>query len=140
MSRVERKALASQMRKQAAAWPVQLTPVPESEWPSRPEAMRPRAVWRSRHYLVQVYPAPALNGVEVLRLTVNHVTIRGDGHWEQFIPWEDLQRIKHETGHGDWYGVEIYPRDRDIVADCNMRHLWLMAEPLQLGWFDGRRP
>ncbi len=140
MNRSERKATASQMRKQAAAWPTQLAPVPESEWPSRPVAMRPLAVWRSRHYLVQVYPEPALNGVEVLRLTVNRVTMRGDGNWEQDIPWEDLQRLKRETGHGDWYGVEIYPRDRDIVADCNMRHLWLMAEPLQLGWFDGRPP
>jgi hypothetical protein len=31
--------------------------------------------------------------------------------------------------------VEIYPRDRDIVNIANMRHLWVMAEPLALGWF-----
>ncbi len=140
MNRTERRAMASEMRKQAVAWPTHLVPVPESEWPHRPEGERPRAVWRSRHYLVQSWPEPALNGVEVLRLTVNRTTIRGDGHWEQDIPWEDLQRLKRECGYGDWYAVEIYPRDRDIVADCNMRHLWLLAEPLQLGWFDRRRP
>jgi hypothetical protein len=110
--------------------------VPESEWPHSPEAERPQAVWRSRHYLAVVYPVPALNGVEVRRLSVNRVTIRPDGHWDEGIRWDDLQRLKRETGHGDWYGVEIYPRDRDIVNVANMRHLWLLAEPLALGWFE----
>lgn len=123
------------MRKQAAAWPEHLAAVPESEWPHRPEAVRPRSVWRSRHYLAVVYGEPALNGVEVRRLSVNRVTIRGDGHWDQGIPWDDLQRCKRETGHGDWYAVEIYPRDRDLVHVANMRHLWLLAEPLAIGWF-----
>lgn len=93
------------------------------------------AVWRSRHYFVMVFATPPLNGVEARRLSINRVTIGSDGHWNQDIPWEDLQRCKRETGHGDWYGVEVYPRDRDIVNIANMRHLWLLAEPLGIGWF-----
>ncbi len=120
MNRAERKATASVMRKQALAWPAHLVPVPES--------------------LVLEYGEPPFDGVECRRLTVNRVTIRGDGHWEQDIPWDDLQRCKREAGYGDWYALEIYPRDRDIVHIANMRHLWLLAEPLQLGWFEGQRP
>jgi hypothetical protein len=131
--------MASEMRKQAPAWPAHLVEVPEYEWPQRgPETTEyPTGVWRSRRFLVLAYDAPALNGVKVRRLTVNRVTIRGDGHWEQDIPWEDLQSCKRETGHGDWYAVEVYPRDRDIVRIANMRHLWMLAEPLALGWFAG---
>jgi hypothetical protein len=134
VNRSERKALASEMRKQATAWPAQLAPVPESEWPARQDGARPLAAWRSRRYLALIYAAPALGGVEVRRLTVNRVTIDASGHWDQDIPWEDLQRCKRETGHGDWYAVEVYPRDRDIVHVANMRHLWLLAEPLGIGW------
>lgn len=128
------------MRKQASTWPAHLVEVPESEWPPRrllSATDYAKAVWRSRQYCVLMYAEPALNGVEVRRLSINRVTIRGDGHWDQDIPWEDLQRCKRETGHGDWYGVEVYPRDRDIVHVANIRHLWLLAEPLALGWFDG---
>lgn len=138
MSRQERRALAAEMRQQAKAWPPHLVEMPESEWPPwRPGIDRPLVVWRSRHYLVMRYPAPDFNGVACRRLTVNRVTIGNDGQWDQDIHWEDLQRCKRETGHGDWYAVEVYPRDRDIVHVANMRHLWLLAEPLAIGWFQG---
>lgn len=142
MNRTERRAMASQMRRQATAWPEQLAPLPEREWPPvRPQRpVRPIQVWRSRHYLAQVFQEPAYAGVKLRRLTVNRVTIGADGHWHQDIPWDDLQRCKSETGHGDWYGVEIYPRERDVVRICNMRHLWLLAEPLGIGWFEGVAP
>lgn len=136
MNRRERRAAASEMRAQATAWPVHLAPVPEDQWPPRAGYTEyPIAVWRSREFLAQVFEAPALGGTEVRRLTVNRVTMRADGHWDQDIAWDDLQRVKRETGHGDWYAVEIYPRDRDVVHVANMRHLWLLAEPLALGWF-----
>lgn len=136
MNRAERRAAAAAMREQAKAWPISLVEMSESEWPPpSPYRKRPLAVWRSREYLVQRWPESPLNGVEVRRLTVNRVTMRADGHWDQVIPWDALQRCKRETGHGDWYAVEIYPRDRDIVHVANMRHLWLLAEPLGIGWF-----
>jgi hypothetical protein len=135
MNRAERRAAASEMRSTAKAWPDRLVEIPPEEWQHFRTPARPVAVWRSRHYLVQRYDAAALGGVEVRRLSINRVTMGSSGYWDQDIPWEDLQRCKRESGHGDWYGVEIYPRDRDIVNVANMRHLWLMAEPLELGWF-----
>jgi hypothetical protein len=135
MTRQERRALQRQMVKQAAAWPEHLVPVPESQWPARLGRIYPVAVWRSRQYLVQQHEERPLNGIEVRRLSVNRVTLNGAGQWGDAIPWDDLWRIKQETGHGDWYGVEVYPRERDLVIDCNLRHLWLVAEPLAIGWF-----
>lgn len=137
MNRQQRRATARITREQAAAWPLQLTEVPQSEWPARdPKATSyPEAVWRSRHFLVQQHEAPLFQGIFVRRLTINRTTTRLDGRFDQDISWDDLQRCKRETGHGDWYAIEIYPRDRDVVNVANMRHLWLLAEPLPIGWF-----
>lgn len=129
------------MRKTAKEWPLRLEPVPESEWPRRrcEVTQYPIGVWRSCLYLVQVFEEPpfmpGLGGIELRRMTVNRVTISANGGWEQDIHWEELQRCKRETGHEDWYGIEIYPRDRDLVNVANMRHLWLLREPLAIGWF-----
>jgi hypothetical protein len=136
MTRQDRKALARQAGKQALAWPAHLTRLPERQWPAVPAGItRPGGVWRSRHYLACLFEAPPFGGVEVRRLTVNRVTLGGAGQWEDRIPWDDLQQCKREIGYGDWYAVEVYPRDRDLVNVAHMRHLWLLAEPLEIGWF-----
>lgn len=137
MNRTERRAARSDLSKRATAWPEHLVEVPESEWPERKAFYTewPTALWRSRHYLVQVFEAPAMDGVEAKRLSVNRTTLGTAGRWQDGISWEDLMGCKRATGHGDWYGVEVYPRDRDIVNVANMRHLWLFAEPLAIGWF-----
>jgi hypothetical protein len=137
-ARAARKTLAAATREQAKAWPARLTEVPASEWPkARPSRERPLALWRSRHYLAQLYRAPWLADVEVRRLSINRVTLSPKGGWDENIPWQDLMRCKREAGYGDWYGVEVYPRDRDEVNVANMRHLWLLSGPLPIGWFEG---
>lgn len=137
-TRAVRRALAADLRKRAAAWPERLTEVPESQWPPRePELTeRPIKVWCSRTYFVQQYACPTHGGIELRRLSVNRVTVTKTGDWQDNIPWEDLMACKRQTGHADWYAIEIYPRDRDIVDVANMRHLWLLAEPLSIGWFE----
>ena len=139
MNRALRRATQADLRKRASEWSVQLTPIPESEWPPpKVDCERPVAVWRSREFFVQLVEAAPFQGIEVLRMSVNRCTLGGDGHWKQNIPWDDLQRCKREIGFGDWYGIEIYPRERDLVQVANMRHLWLLAQPLGIGWFEGR--
>lgn len=143
MNRAERRAAAAIMRENARAWPEHLEPVPSSEWPSRNGRKGdeyPTALWRSRAFLVQAHPQPPLGSALVVRLTVNRVTMQANGHWHDGISWDELMRLKREAGYGDWYAVEIYPRDRDIVRDANMRHLWCMSEPLALGWFHDANP
>jgi hypothetical protein len=140
LPRRERLKMAAEMRKQASAWPEQLALLPESEWPPLSSLVgrvseSPLAWWRSRYFLAQVFAQRPFNGVEARRLSVNRVTVEKSGHYQENITWDELQRCKRETGHGDWYGLEIYPRDRDLVHVANMRHIWLLAEPLKLGWF-----
>lgn len=133
MNRKERRIMAALMREQAADWPEKLEEVPQTEWP-RVSVTGPLRVWRSREFLVQEYEAPAFEGRRCVRLTVNRVTIQPDGHWNQEITWDELQRVKREAGYGGDYAVEVYPRDQDIVFDANMRHLWVLNGPLPIGW------
>jgi hypothetical protein len=136
MNRHARRAKAALMRQQAAEWPERLVEIPEAQWPpSPPGHARPIQLWRSRHYLLQVFAQEPYQGSAARRLSVCRTTIQTDGDWQQDIPWVALQRCKREAGFGDWYGFEIYPRDRDVVDVANMRHLWLLAEPLPIGWF-----
>ena len=111
--------------------------VPFETWPEAAQSTLnpPRAVWKSREFLVQVYPAG--NGADV-RLSVNRCWQTASGEWGDQITWDELQRIKRECGYGDHYAVEIFPADRDIVNVANMRHLWVLASPPSFG-FGGRK-
>lgn len=130
------KGIRKAMLEQRKAWPKQLEPVPREQWPAeRGDRALPIELFRSRDYLVQVYAEPGKCSCWVRRLSVCRVTLRADGHWDENISWDELMRCKREAGYGDWYGVEVYPRERDIVNDANMRHLWLLSEPLAIGWF-----
>ena len=57
-----------------------------------------------------------------------------DGRWKDDITWDELQEIKRQAGYGNQMAVEIYPDDLDIVNVANMRHLWILDEPLPIGW------
>ena len=123
-SRAQRRQLDRDNKKLPRA----LQQVPREDWP--PGNHPQRAVWRSREFLVQVFDAPA---PAVARLSINRATLSGE-RWLDNIAWDDLQRLKAECGFGDCDAVEVYPRDRDIVNVANMRHLWVLAEPLEFAW------
>jgi hypothetical protein len=110
-------------------WPRTLARIPRERWPDDGDSKRV-AVFRSSKYLVQVFEEKT-----GIRLSINRTALDASGDWDAGLSWDELQIIKSELGYGDWYGVEVYPRDRDIVNVANMRHLWLMQEPLQIGWF-----
>lgn len=117
-----------QLARDNLTFPIALRRLPDDEWRAKARDNQIE-VWRSRSYLVQVYQESA----GVVRLTV--CSIEHDGaNWKQDIPWEDLQRLKRECGRGDMFAVEIYPADIDVVNVSNMRHLWVMPEPLPFGW------
>ncbi len=144
MNRNERRAQASYLRSQAKNKPKVLTMVPESEWPDL-SAMtkKPVQVWMSDKYLVQVFKEyfssivshDDVVAVDIIRLSVIRASLNTDGNWQDGITWDELQQIKTDVGYGDWYGIEIYPRNKDLVNVANLRHLWLLSEPLDIGWF-----
>jgi hypothetical protein len=112
------------------AYPISLTSVPRERW--SPDTYDPKRieVYLCRRFLVQVFD----EGNGIRRLSINRTQRDGD-KWLDGITWDELQRIKHDIGMGDAYAVEVYPRDIDIVNVANMRHLWVLPQPLpDVGW------
>lgn len=93
-----------------------------------------RPTWRSRDFLV-VQHAEDRPGV-LCRLSINRTMVDNEGEWLEGITWNTLQRLKREAGFGEHDAVEVYPADADLVDVSNMRHLWIMAEPLAFKWGD----
>src|SRR5574337_974504 len=102
--------------------------------PPDPTTQPRLAVWINLEFLVQVFD----EGSGMRRLSVNRTLVKPGGGWREDITWEDLQAIKRQSGMGDRYAVEVYPRDVDVVNVANMRHLWVLPAPLGIGWFRRR--
>lgn len=123
-SREQRRQLERDNQKQ----PSHLVEIPKHLHPATGERNRIK-VWRSKAFLVQAFKEN-----EGIRLSVNRTTLGTDGRWLENITWEELMQVKREAGYGDCYAIEVYPMDKDIVNVANMRHLWVLDEPLKIGW------
>lgn len=136
LNRRDRKIMSAIAKQEAARRPAVMTEIPRSRWPAgyESDSRAPILAYESQKFCAQVYRAIP----DGLRLSICRVTLRDDGKWEENLSWDELMQVKRECGYGDWYGVEVYPRDRGIVNVANMRHLWLMERPLSIGWFDNK--
>lgn len=93
---------------------------------------------RNRHFLVQVYAiesaaakvAPGL----MCRLSVSRCLLNDRGDWLDGITWDQLQVIKDRVGFGQHDALEVYPANKDLVDVANIRHLWILREPLPWAW------
>lgn len=142
MNRAERRARVAYARQEAAKRPERMTEVPKDQWPPsyRLGPIAPMRAFVSRKYLAQLYDAGAHEDRTTRRLSISRVTLKDDGRWQEDISWEELMQVKREVGFGDTYAIEVYPSDKDIVNVANMRHLWLLATPLSIGWFRDAQP
>ena len=131
MSIVTTRAQRRELARINAKLPVTLQEVPRDQWPDS-QARNPLLVrvLRSRGFLVQVFSE---DGPAELRLSILRTTLDGD-RWQDGISWEELQRLKAEAGYGGRDAVEVYPADRDVVNVANIRHLWVMREPVAFAW------
>ncbi len=134
--RVVTREMRRQLERDNAKRQVLLEMVPREQWPAAQQDQKRLEVWMSREYLVQVFAEDA----GALRISANRTTARRDGRWDDGMTWDEMQAIKRQIGRGDLYAVEIYPRDRDMVNVANMRHLWVLPEPLSIGWFKTPNP
>lgn len=134
-TRIERRLFKKHARRLAAGRPLVMTPIPTSRWNLK---IRPQPIqaWESQKFLAQLYAEQHVDGQPCLRLSVNRVTVTVDGKWEDNLTWDELMQVKAECGFADFYGLEVYPRERDIVNVSNMRHLWLFGKGFQIGWFE----
>jgi hypothetical protein len=126
ITREQRRQLERDNEKQ----PILLTTVSRALWPQCNPM--PTDVLRNKWYLVKIFAEP--NGV--IRVTVNRTTVTPDGEWLDGITWDDLMEIKRHIGMKDMYAIEILPREKDVVNVGNLRHFWVLPQPLDIGWFN----
>jgi cupin superfamily acireductone dioxygenase involved in methionine salvage len=127
-SRDERRQLDRDNKKQ----PLVLTEVRQEEWPHNTPLGLSR-VLRSRSFLVQIFD-PEQEGLP-RRLSICRTQINAqEKRWSDGITWDEIQQLKREAGYGSVDAVEIYPADNDVVNVANMRHIFLMAQPLSFAW------
>lgn len=120
--------------------PKVLTLLPEDEWPEEWVSVafdKPVEIWISRTYLVQIFDeSKQLDSM--LRLAINYTRYNSKG-WHDGLSWDELMQCKHDVGYGDYYAIEIFPRAKDVINIANIRHLWVLAEPLTIGWFPSEK-
>lgn len=90
------------------------------------------AAWRSRDFLVQGF----IDNGCLIRLSINRTTLGQNGRWLENITWDELQELKRQAGYGNHYAIEVYPKTSDVVNVANMRHLWVLESPLNIGWIN----
>lgn len=120
-NRKQKRALKAQFKRESKTWPDKLKLVDSTDEEKGPGIIE---VWRSKEFLVQVYEVNSA----VQRISVSPSSFRLPDE----ISWDTLQRIKRETGRGDWEGVEIYPADADEVNVDDQRHLWIFKGGMKL--------
>ena len=104
-------------------------PVPKEQWPEAGRMENMIEVWLSNRYMAQVFN----EGEGVLRVSVCRTSIDAAGIWEQNLSWDELMDIKRQICHSDSYAVEVLPPDPDIVNIANLRHFWILPQPV-VGW------
>ena len=104
--------------------------VPKAQWPQKLHDPKRTHVWANSYFLVQEFREEE----GVIRLTVNITGMGMNARWKDGITWDALQEIKNAVGYADWDAVEIYPAEHDVVNVANMRHLWILPEPLPFAW------
>lgn len=131
------KQQVRQLRRDNARYPLQLSFLPYSAWPAACKAMEkpPRAVWRSRDFLVQAYFDNMHDRLSISRTDWDENAQR----WKEGISWDEIQRLKAEAGFGERYAVEVYPADADVINVANMRHIWLLPAPPPYAWRKGAK-
>lgn len=126
ITRQERRQLDRDNAKRSS----RLEPIPEDQWPEDGQRKR-TAAYRNNRFLVQVFDeGNGIRRLSVNRMAYDAVRLR----WVDGITGDELQEVKRQIGMGELFAVEIYPRDVDLVDVANMRHLWVLPEPLSFGW------
>lgn len=134
LTRAERRFAEAHLDKENAKFPEHMVRWMPQDWPEHMRGAKPQPglleVWRSRHYLAQVFKAPDPCRA---RISVNRSAMNGN-EWQDNIPWEHMQRIKNELGYGFCDAVELYPNQIDVVNVANLRHLWVMNAAVSFAW------
>ena len=132
MNRKERRSLKKKHKSTLHQYSLTMVPIKEDEYFGKTGKRFPENViscFVSRYFFVQVCSDKGFK-----RISVNRNELSNTGMWTQNITWEELQEIKNEIGYEKFDCVEVYPAQKDEVNVSNMRHLWVMEEPVTFAW------
>ena len=59
---------------------------------------------------------------------VNHLKVRRHDGRTNHLTWDELMVIKNEMLGEEALAIELFPRDRDVVNEADIRHLWELPE------------
>lgn len=118
------------LQKASQQYPSKLVYIPRDSWPADvpPGLLK---VYRSNQFLVQIYAAAA---PALYRLSIHRTEIDLDGRWRADITWDELQEVKNQAGFASHEAVEIFPAAEQLVNVANIRHLWVLENPLGFSW------
>jgi hypothetical protein len=121
------------LRKENAKFPFdKMVTIPIVEWPPVVSILKlpPLQVYRSRDFLAQIFSEDGHIRISVNRTRVHTIT----GNYKDGITWDELQWVKNQCGYASSDCVEVYPKEQDVINVANMRHLWVLSEPLPFIW------
>jgi hypothetical protein len=95
---------------------------------------RPERAWRSRLFIVQLYPCESGAQRLSIQRTGSNAYIRASRRDERPISWDELMAVKAAIGFDTRWAVEVFPPDRHVVNVANMRHIWLLDEAPAYAW------
>lgn len=81
--------------------------------------------WVSKYFDVVVFKHT--DGTQRLHINRRVVDIEAK-NWKGDITWDELMEIKRQCGRGDKLAVEVFPADKNIINNQNIRHLWIIDE------------
>jgi hypothetical protein len=89
----------------------------------------PLKVFKNPHFLVQLYKDGNFSRLSINRC--QHI----NGKWLDKITWDDLQEIKNNLGFHQSWCMECFPPMDCLVNVVNIRHLFVLNEAPQFGFF-----
>ena len=112
-----------------------LVEIPKDQWPAKAHDRNRLRVLRNRFFLVQVFQ----EANDIFRISVTKSQLGMGRTFADGVSWDELQHIKAMCGYADSQAIEIYPPEKDVVNVANMRHLWVLPEPLDAGWTESNK-
>lgn len=125
-NRHQRRAAMSESRHRKS-WDWEELPIDRARSEDLPALRNIRRAVRNDFWIVQMYEFDCATG-HLQHLMIRSVAFPngpGSGHEPS---WQELQRIKNELCGPEFEAVQCYPRQRDVMDQADMYHLFVMPE------------
>lgn len=100
-------------------------------------SLKPIRAWKSRRFIVQLFPEIDHGQRLTVQRTGANGYIRPQNRDTRPLSWDELMEVKARCGFAHRWAVEIYPAADETVFSCLMRHLFFLEAPPSFAWRKG---